>query len=129
MELAEVISLGRRLCAEATPGPMRACSDEDGAPVVCITPDHAGPVIFNCDGEGGRVYALTLTDGDAAFIAWAYNNAERLLSLAAAGAEMRACVRMEDGNDSDDGPTAFLYDGFEEAVAAWDAAREGGGKT
>ena len=67
MTLAEILAEARRLDEAATKGPWEDCEDEDGIPVVCIPPEHEGPIAWNIrGGPGGRADCLILTPAGAA---------------------------------------------------------------
>ena len=90
MTLAEILAEARRLDEAATKGPWEDCEDEDGIPVVCIPPEHEGPIAWNIrGGPGGRADCLILTHADAAFIAFARTALPRLVAVAEAAMEMR----------------------------------------
>ena len=91
MTLAEILAEARRLDEAATKGPWEDCEDEDGIPVVCIPPEHEGPIAWNIrGGPGGRADCLILTHADAAFIAFARTALPRLVAVAEAAMEWDA---------------------------------------
>ena len=101
MTLAEILAEARRLDEAATKGPWEDCEDEDGIPVVCIPPEHEGPIAWNIrGGPGGRADCLILTHADAAFIAFACTALPRLARVAEAAVEMRK--ELKDYADNDD---------------------------
>ena len=120
MTLAELLAEVDRLGEAATKGPWRACKDEDDVPVVCVPPDHAGPVAWNPNPYSPeRRACLFLTEADAALIAFARTALPRLARVAEAAVEMREeYVGIEDG-------LPWL---MRQKLAAFDAAASGEGK-
>ena len=94
MTLAELLAEVDRLGEAATKGPWRACKDEDDVPVVCVPPDHAGPVAWDPNPYSAeRRACLFLTEADAAFIAFARTALPRLARVAEAAVERLTAIR------------------------------------
>ena len=117
MTLAELLAEAKRLDEAATNGPWRACKDEDDVPVVCVPPDHAGPVAWNPNPYSPeRRACLFLTEADAALIAFARTALPRLARVAEAAVEMRRCA---------DDTRSMSSDEWNRALAAFDRASRG----
>ena len=126
MTLAEILAEARRLDEAATKGPWEDCEDEDGIPVVCIPPEHEGPIAWNIrGGPGGRADCLILTHADAAFIAFARTALPRLVAVAEAAVEMReGAVRLLSFHDKC-GMVSSHGAACGDGIAAFDAALRG----
>ena len=126
MTLAEILAEARRLDEAATKGPWEDCEDEDGIPVVCIPPEHEGPIAWNIrGGPGGRADCLILTHADAAFIAFARTALPRLVAVAEAAVPVTRYVRHNERCRVWELGAPECTCGLADALAALDAAARG----
>ena len=113
MTLAELLAEAKRLDEAATNGPWRACKDEDDVPVVCVPPDHAGPVAWDPNPYSPeRRACLFLTEADAALIAFARTALPRLARVAEAAVEAKRLIAC----GQPDAAEAWLVAAFDRAA-------------
>lgn len=125
-DLSEFLSAARSKVEAATPGPWTACADEDDCPVVCVPPDHAGPVAWDPNPYAAeRRACLFLTEADASLIAFSRNVLPALLDVVEAAERYEranaAAWRSTGAAGANEGDGDLAY-GFDEAESALRAA-------